>query len=116
MRCMPILPRRMLLITAASLALSGLDLATTRPRGLAQGSGDLLPLTEIIARVAKRYEGRMIDVEIKPGKRHEQLPVVYELRWLTPAGAVLKIRLDAATGDILEIDGRGQLDALRPKS
>lgn len=109
--------RRMLLMAAAALAVGGFHLATTPPysAAMAEGRGDLLPLNEIIARVAERYQGRMIDVEIKPGKRHERPPVVYELRWLTPAGAVLKIRLDAATGDFLEIDGRGQLDALRPK-
>lgn len=87
---------------------------TLTESSLAQPEKATLPLTTIVDKVAERYQGKLVDAEIKPPKRHETAAVVYELRLLTPAGAILKVRVDAATGAFLEIDGRGQLDALRP--
>jgi len=73
-----------------------------------------LPLSEAVARVAERYEGRLLDARLTPGRTPEGTDLVYELRWLTPAGDVLRARVDARTGDMVEVDGPGQFAAQRP--
>lgn len=102
-----------LALALAVLAVAGLP-ALPALQAAAQ-SASTLPLATIVGKVNERYDGKLVDAEVKPAKKHERAAVVYELRLLTPRGAVLKIRVDAATGAFLEIDGRGQLDALRPK-
>jgi len=74
-----------------------------------------LELAEALAQVQQRYQGRVIDAELKSGKPRDWGAVaVYEVRLLTPAGNVLKIRIDAADGRFLEVDGRGLVEARRP--
>jgi hypothetical protein len=48
------------------------------------------------------------------GRREERADSVYALRLLTPQGAVLNLRFDAATGAFLEAEGRG-LSAARKR-
>ncbi|MDH2325243.1 PepSY domain-containing protein [Cereibacter sp. SYSU M97828] len=66
-----------------------------------------LPIDRALSVVAGRYEGRMIAAELT----EEDDRAVYDFRWLTPQGNVLRIRLDAATGRFLLVDGVGQTEA-----
>ncbi|WP_136684696.1 PepSY domain-containing protein [Falsirhodobacter xinxiangensis] len=66
-----------------------------------------LPIDRALSVVAGRYEGRMIAAELT---EDDDRPV-YDFRWLTPQGNVLRIRLDAATGRFLLVDGVGQTEA-----
>ncbi|QXM24270.1 hypothetical protein KO353_13570 [Elioraea tepida] len=90
------------------LLLAGLMLA------LPARAQPLLPLPEAVRRVEARYLGRMIEAEVVPGRYHEMTPVVYELRWLTPRGDVLRIRVSAVDGALLDVNGQGMLEARRP--
>jgi hypothetical protein len=74
----------------------------------------LLPLPEAVKRVEARYLGRMLEAEVLPGRPHENTPVVYRLSWLTPAGHILRIRVSASDGALLEVDGQGMIEARRP--
>ena len=74
----------------------------------------LLPLAEAVRRVEARYQGRMIEAEIVPGRPHEATPVVFALHWLTPRGDVLRIRVSATDGALLDVDGHGMIEARRP--
>lgn len=71
---------------------------------LAEGA---LPIDRALAIVAERYRGRMIAAELD----EEDDRAVYDFRWLTPDGNVLRIQLDAATGRFNQIDGIGQTEA-----
>jgi uncharacterized membrane protein YkoI len=88
-------------------------LAPAQERFLAQ-TQDVLPLTEILDRVMKRYKGTVIDADIAPPKKKERGAAIYEVRLLTENGNVIRIRLDARSGDFLSVDGHGFLEALRP--
>lgn len=87
----------------------------------AQGKGTLEPnMTEsanvsadtVLKTVGQRYQGRALSIEQIPPKHHERfLGEVYEVRWLTPANNVLRIRIQAATGRFIEVDGIGQTEA-----
>ncbi len=74
----------------------------------------MIDVRTAIDRVLARYVGTVVEAELKRGRPDEFTDVVYELRLLTPQGNMLRIRVDAANGDILEVDGRGLTRARRP--
>ncbi|MCX7644898.1 MAG: hypothetical protein N2Z62_06325, partial [Rhodobacteraceae bacterium] len=74
----------------------------------------LLPLPEIVSRVEARYLGRMIEAEVVRGRAHENADIVYLLRWQTPRGDILRIRVSAVDGALLDVDGQGMIEARRP--
>lgn len=92
-------------------------LAATNPAALVV-AGDMVaeglkPLPEVLEEVKRRYVGEVIASDVKPGKKHENASIVYELRLLTGQGNVVRLRFDAATGAFLGADGRGLAAARR---
>lgn len=75
------------------------DQATVR-RAVAEGR--LRPLTEIIATVQARHPGRIVDVELE---RARGGAYVYEIEILMPDRGTLEIKVDGASGDIIEPGG-----------
>jgi uncharacterized membrane protein YkoI len=78
---------------------------------VAQSREKVLPLPEIIAAVGERYFGEVVAAEVVAGNGPD---LYYELRLITPAGNVLRIRIDAFTAAFIEVDGRGLVDAQKP--
>lgn len=74
---------------------------------MARLAADALPIDRALTIVGERYHGRMIAAELAEEKDR----AVYDFRWLTPQGNVLQVRLDAATGRFLLIEGVGQTEA-----
>lgn len=73
-----------------------------------------LPFHVMAARVSERYAGRVIGVQTlppNPDERYLGVQLVYEFRLMTPQDNLLNIRLDARTGEFLDVFGRGQLQA-----
>jgi uncharacterized membrane protein YkoI len=65
-------------------------------------NGRLVPLSEVLRRIARSYPGRMLDAslrELVPGTP------VYLVIWLTPEGRRLSIWADARTGEIMRVEG-----------
>lgn len=103
--------RHRLLVTALALLLAGGGLARAGDGGdhekdhekdheaarRALEQGRALPLAEIRARVARRFPGEMIDVELeRSGGRF-----VYELKVIGADGRLREVYVDATTGEIL---------------
>lgn len=73
-----------------------------------------LPFRELTKQVTERYAGRIIAAGIRPPDPKERdlgVELIYEFRLLTPDRNLLNIRLDARTGQFLEVAGRGQIAA-----
>lgn len=68
----------------------------------AVAEGRLRPLTEIIATVQARHPGRIVDVELE---RVRGGAYVYEIEILTPDRGTLEVKVDGATGGIIEPGG-----------
>ncbi len=66
-----------------------------------------IPIERALELVGERYEGRMIAAELD----EEDDRIVYDFRWRTPQGNILKIELDATTGRFIEVEGVGQSEA-----
>ena len=62
--------------------------------------GDILPLTEIMARVSAEYPGQILAADFD----REWSGYRYELELLGEQGYMLEIEVDAATGEILEVE------------
>jgi len=60
--------------------------------------GEILPLTEIYARVLKRFPGRVLEAELE----RERGRWIYELKVLDPSGRLFEIYTDASTGEIIK--------------
>lgn len=61
-------------------------------------SGQLLPLEEVLANVARTYPGHHLNVD-GPFARNGRW--IYRIKWLTPDGRVLIVFADAETGQVL---------------
>ncbi len=63
--------------------------------------GDVRPLAGILAAVEQRYEGRVIDTELEC--HHGRW--IYEFKLLPPTGRIFVVRVDAATGELIDTHG-----------
>ena len=97
--------RRSFLAILAALPAAAISRADDRPRR------GLLPLAVALARVNARYDGTVLDADMR-GERDGRL--VYEIRFLTRRGNVIRIRLDAVDGAFVEVEGHGFVEALKP--
>jgi len=75
----------------------------------ALASGEILPLTEILARAGRLLEGRMIEAELE---REDGL-WVYEIKLLRTDGRLVEALFDARGGELLELEGSALEDVLR---
>lgn len=76
-------------------------------------SGQVAGLPRILSRARKAYAGRVLAVELIPGRAdHETGSWIYMVKMLTPQGNVIMLYLDAKTAIIKSVKGRG-LEAAR---
>lgn len=61
-------------------------------------SGQIRPLRTILESLERSHPGRVLEVELE---RHRE-QWMYEVKLLQPDGRVVKLRLDARTGDVLQ--------------
>ena len=112
---------RYLLPLLACLAATPPSADPSHTAGSAQVSGARLPdldLPDIAARIAARYRGRLLSVQLDDPRPHERdlgVRTVYVAEFLTLADNRLTLRLDGDNGMFLLIDGAGQTQArIRP--
>lgn len=99
------MPQRLLLLTLLLLAVPTAVLPSD-DHGEARRAverGELKPLSEILARIEKEFDGRVLDVELE---RHRNDRLVYEIELLTPDGRVLEIKYDGRTGERISVRGQ----------
>ncbi|WP_099867773.1 PepSY domain-containing protein [Pararhizobium haloflavum] len=111
----------MLMTSAASAAAPFPLMAGERPAAVEErvqsawraAQSETISIAEAMEKAQERFKGTIIEAAIDAGRPHEKTDVVFELRMLTERGDILKIRIDALDGTILEADGRGLVDARR---
>lgn len=106
----PLVSRILSLLIALPLCL------TMSPAALADGerdhdraraalrAGEVLPLGEILVRVARQQPGQVLDVELE----REQGRWIYELKLLQGSGALVKLEVDALDGRVLRRKSDGK--------
>jgi len=85
---------------AAGVAWAGDETDSARARA-ALGRGEIRPLAGILAVVEARYEGRVIETELE----YRRPAWIYEFKLLPPTGRIFMVRVDAASGRMLETHG-----------
>jgi uncharacterized membrane protein YkoI len=97
--CRALIAAGLLACSAAPAAYGGDDVGHQEARRLVQ-EGRILPLTEILERVARKAPGEVLEVELEL----DDGVYVYELKILGPDGRVRDVEIDAPSGKILEIE------------
>ena len=69
-------------------------------------AGEVMPLQTLLEGVQRRHPGDVLEVELE----REQGRWVYELKLLQRGGQVLRLDVDARTGDILRSRTRGRAE------
>lgn len=78
----------------------------------------LLPLHEVVKIVSDRFKGRLLAARIDQPEPYEfalGADSIQELVLLSPQGNIIRLRLDGATGRILDVRGRGLTQARTPQ-
>lgn len=65
-------------------------------------AGQVLPLPALLERVQRQAPGQVLEVELE----QEDGRWIYELKLLQPGGQLVKLEVDAATGQLLAIKRR----------
>lgn len=65
-------------------------------------SGQVLPLTTVLERLAAQHPGQVLEVELE----REAQQWIYEIKLLTADGQLLKLKLDAGTAEVLRMKVR----------
>lgn len=89
------------LLMFLTLAMASPD-ASAQPFPRQNGGQEMQSLNSIIGNIRRQFPGQLSDVE---GPRNGQ----YLIKWLTPDGVILLIVADARTGQILGVQGGGNL-------
>lgn len=74
---------------------------------------ELMPLSELLRKVLKRYPGHVVDVELD---RNRDQRDVYEVELLNPQGSSQELTIDAISGEVLDDDAhrKAARDQLKP--
>jgi uncharacterized membrane protein YkoI len=75
----------------------------------AREAGQIVPLQAILDRVQAEFTGSPIEIDLDDD---DDGPLIYQIKLLTPAGAIVKLEYDARDGRLLRVKGRGA-DAAR---
>lgn len=70
----------------------------------ARERGEIRPLEEILPMVRERFPGEVAQIELE----REHGVWIYEFKVLNPAGRLLDIKIDAATGREIKAEGEGE--------
>tara|TARA_R110002050_G_scaffold196533_2_gene331549 strand:- start:622 stop:1020 length:399 start_codon:yes stop_codon:yes gene_type:complete len=73
-------------------------------------AGKIKPLNEILASLNTRYDGQVIDVDLED----ENGVIIYEIELLGPQGQVVEFDVNAATGELIGIEGSNIRGMTRP--
>ncbi|MDJ0893655.1 MAG: hypothetical protein QNJ92_00820 [Alphaproteobacteria bacterium] len=77
-------------------------------------AGQIQPLPRILSSVKRQYRGQLSDARLEERRRGSGSVWIYRIKWLTPENNLLAITVDARSGRILGVQGRGAKGARRP--
>lgn len=65
-------------------------------------AGQVLPLPTVLERLQREVPGQVLEVELE----QEGALWIYEIKLITPAGQLTKVKLDARTAEVLRVKAR----------
>ena len=69
-------------------------------------SGKILPILTIIEKVEREYNGRVVEVELE-NDEDGNAGMTYEINLITAEGRFLEFTVNAQTGEVIGLGGRG---------
>ncbi|WP_395699887.1 PepSY domain-containing protein [Aquabacterium sp.] len=97
-RCRLPLPRLLLagLLLASAAAWAGRHADHEQARAALQ-AGEVLPLPALLEKLQRSHPGRVLEIELE----RDDGRWIYELKLLEPGGRIVKLELDARSGELL---------------
>lgn len=74
-------------------------------------TGEILSLGTIITKLENDHPGPILEVELE----REDGRWIYEIKQLQEGGRLVKMELNAATGEVIRIKGKGHKSVSKPK-
>ena len=68
-------------------------------------AGEVMPLRGVLERLEREHPGQVLEVELE----HEKQQWQYEIKLLQPDGRLMKLQVDARTGEVLKRQTRREL-------
>ncbi len=99
-----------LLVLPAAIALAGehgLDQDSARA---ALQSGQAMSYARLQDLLSARMDCRILEARLHPEKDKGQMRMIYEIKAIRSDGQILKLELDAASGEILKLKNKGYKD------
>ena len=93
------------LVAFAPFAQTFGDRADDKAAEAALARGDARPVDDLLQRVRANFPGRVLKVELDDESDGE-VTWIYEVKLLTPEGDVLELEYDAATLELIALEGR----------
>lgn len=78
----------------------------------ARARGEVLPLARILAIVERDFSGRVIEVELE----REDGELRYEIELLLADGRLIELEFDAASGELVKLEGTRLETVFRPRA
>lgn len=97
------------LATALASPLALADSEQDRARDAVQ-TGKVLPLKTVLDRLQREHPGQVLEVELE----QEDGRWIYEIKLLQPGGRLVKLEIDAASGAVLQRNGRARKPDAHP--
>ena len=70
-------------------------------------AGEILPLDKILASVTLKHPGQVLEVELEQDRYQGKKIWIYEIKSVTKDGRLMKLEVDAKTGEVLQARSRG---------
>ncbi len=109
MNLMSRLARHVMMLVGLGLLFNGVALASpdhVRARQ-ALASGEIMALDKILAIVSSKHQIQVLEVELDDESGPKGKQWIYEIKGLAPESKVIKLKVDARTGEILSSKTKG---------
>jgi hypothetical protein len=101
--------RRVLIVLGFGLVSNGVALASpdhVRARQ-ALASGEIMALDKILAIVSAKHQIQVLEIELDDESGLKGKQWIYEIKGLAPESKLIKLKVDARTGEILSAKTKG---------
>ncbi|MEN3112065.1 PepSY domain-containing protein [Uliginosibacterium paludis] len=99
-----------LLLLSAAAALAGEPDRDQDSARAALQSGQAMSYARLQAHLSAHMDCRILEARLHPEKDTGQMRMIYEIKAIRSDGQILKLELDAASGEILKLKNKGYKD------
>lgn len=70
-------------------------------------SGEIVSFSTLQARLMAQCRCQIVEAKLHSEKKHDDRLLIYDIKAITPNGQLIKLEMDARSGDIVSIKNKG---------